>query len=178
MLSDAPDIQARARDLDEAYSHQAARYDALVVHWRTRATLLELVIAVGMVLIGTGGALGIYQQLGSIEIDPAAGAAAYAAAAAQLLPALATIVVAVLTAYVGVVQPRQKQATFGAASEACATVAMAARATAELDLSNSTLTTYCNAISGIYTSLESSAVDNQPPLPAEPPLDPQAAKDL
>lgn len=160
-----PELQNRAKELVGAYDARAARYDTLVIKNRRTANVLEAVVAIGVVIIGTSGAVGLFSQLN--KFGGGAVSAGYLAAFWSLLPALLQLAVSMVMAYLSVFKPREKQAMFGSASSACATVSQVAKVVAEADLGGNDDKTLIltNLISSIYTALEAATIDDQPPLP-------------
>lgn len=162
----SPDeLVERARALDETYGHNAGRYDKLVVFWRGRATTIELVVAILMVGVGAGGSVGAFNQVSALYHSPEA--TSVMGWVLALLPMIASIVVGLATAYIGVVNPRGKQSMFGAASESCASLATAARVVSKANLNGATESVWRNLVNSVLTSLESSAVNDMPPLAPE-----------
>ena len=160
-------VNAKAQQLQEKYEGQAGLYDALVVHWRTRATWLELAAGILLVFLGVNGAGGFIQAVKAFHIggDPTFGEVV--GAIWSFIPSLLSMIAGLIAAYITAVQPRQKQVTFGNASAACMTVALAGKAVANMTLEDEN--DYRNAITSVLTGLENSVVDDLPPLGAPEP---------
>lgn len=152
-----------AAQLQREYQAKVAAYNAELLASRKWANFLELVAAVCVVFAGSSATAGL------LALQAADGLA-------QALPHLVGLTGALVTAYIGVCQPRQRQAQFAAASSVCAAVAKVA----EVVVGNSPLTTEfvteagspaCKrcvlhecCIAAALRTLEATALDDQPPL--------------
>lgn len=166
----AMDVTALAAQHQEKYGKLAATYDGHVLFWRGRATLLEIVTAIAGVFLGIGGSVGFYEKIMSLDVPAGAGAAEYFWALTTFIPTLIGLVAALSTAYIGVVQPRWKEARYGASSAASNAMASVAATVASQDLSTTDVNDFKNALRAALSSLESSTTARLEPLgaPAEP----------
>lgn len=170
-MSDLLSTIAEAADKAADYSARAARYDALVVKNRALASRLELFIAVAICVLGVTGSINYFDRLAHLgDTYETEGPAAAAWDAFEIALAFG---LGVATAFVGAVQPRDKMAAFGAASDACAAVASVNEIAGKTRLvkggdPDADLVVCLNLVANMLTTLEATATDNQPPLPAEP----------
>jgi hypothetical protein len=163
-------LPARAAALQRDYEERAGRYDGLVVKNRTTATIVETIVAICLVLVGSSSIAGGFSSINA-AIDSAddAGVSAWDVVYAFLVP-LVSLVAAVLGAYLKVCNPRGKQQLFGSASDACGAVSSVAKIVAATRLGSDGDQTLAlsNMVSSMLTTLETAATDNQPPLAPAP----------
>jgi hypothetical protein len=153
-----------AEQLVADFGARAARYDAIVLHNRCVANVLETIVAICMVVLGSSSVVGIFSAINALGEGGNVGAAVWA-----FVPTLINIIMAAIMAYLKVMQPREKQAAYGAASSACATVATVSKVVSRADLGDEQDKTdlLSNLLSSTLTALEAAAIDDQPPLPNE-----------
>ena len=159
-------LTQRSKELDATYSARAGRYDKEVVAWRSHGTKFEIWLAVISAIVGVSGAAGLFSVVSIFTKESDGGGWAIFWALMSLVPGLLSVAAAVLAGYLGVVQPRQKQANFGANSASCAVMATAARVVGEAKLEDQT--DYQNAIGAIFTTLQGSIDLGLIPLGPEP----------
>lgn len=154
-----------AEQLVADFGARAARYDAIVLHNRCVANVLETIVAICMVVLGSSSIVGIFSAINALGEEGGNVSAAIWA----FVPTLLNIIVAAVMAYLKVMQPREKQAAYGSASAACATVATVSKVVARADLGDAADKTILlgNLISSALTALEAASIDDQPPLPGE-----------
>jgi hypothetical protein len=117
-----------------------------------------------MAVVGTGGTVSVLTTIARYsDEDSEVGGADLAWI---LVPAIFNFLAMLMMAYTKVMQPREKQAQYSAASGACATVSTVAKVSTRADLGGAEDKTLVlsNLLSATLTTLEATALDDQPPL--------------
>jgi hypothetical protein len=144
----------RFAKIGDTYADAASMYDSLVVQWRSHATKVEIFLMLLTTISGAGGVTGLFSVLSNMSIDPATGWWGYMGALWTAMPAIVSIAAAATTGYVSVVQPRQKQSSFGANSASCTALAAAARVVGGATLAD--VNDYKNALTATVTTMQNS----------------------
>ena len=149
-----------AERLESEYDAKSARYDGVMLHNKCVANTLETIIAILMVLIGTGGVTGLFSTIATFDDSTDA-----MTIATTVGSTVVSIAFAVLVAYDKVMDPRGKQQMYAASSDACASMVAAARAVTRVKhTSNQSVVNVENVLISTLTALETSLSDNLPPL--------------